>query len=373
MVEEQKRAIEAQRTMKPRKHDEINLLPEQLNIKPEVSKKLQKLPNLKPIILSPHLVQMYREQQKAERNKERILSLIEEHEGSSKDLHHQSSRSALEGQKQLRSIVSSSQVNERSGPKFQMHLNTITDDVIVSRLPQVNSLFSKTTSSQRTYNKSGFATNESFEEEKIDIKLPSRLGFNKDQTGTNTISKRASPTFSASESRMNDDSFGVSVNNPYRKIAKDLTALLKCDSGSSTAKWLALSIRAVTRRPIFTGECDEQLNLVDPGSLSPMGSKKRKQSSKQRNSFRSESEDVAKMSVDANMIASYRQKMKEIKNGEVLEVLFCEKISTGSPPGAREGATMGIAGNQVYVFGGFSQNRFNDLRALDPDSCKCIF
>lgn len=97
-------------------------------------------------------------------------------------------------------------------------------------------------------------TNESFEEEKIDIKLPSRLGFNKE--ATYSASKRASPTFSASESRINDDSFGVSANNPYRKIAKDLTSLLKCDSGSSTAKWLALSIRALTRRPIFTGECD---------------------------------------------------------------------------------------------------------------------
>lgn len=62
--------------------------------------------------------------------------------------------------------------------------------------------------------------------------------------------------------------------------------------------------------------------------------------------------------------------MKEIKNGEVIEVVFCEKISTGSPPGAREGATMCVANHRVYVFGGFSQNRFNDTRALDPDTCK---
>lgn len=54
------------------------------------------------------------------------------------------------------------------------------------------------------------------------------------------------------------------------------------------------------------------------------------------------------------MIASYRQKLKEIKNGEVIEVIFCEKTSTGSPPGAREGATMCVAGHRVYVFGGFS-------------------
>ena len=63
---------------------------------------------------------------------------------------------------------------------------------------------------------------------------------------------------------------------------------------------------------------------------------------------------MSKISVDANMIASYRQKLKEIKNGEVIEVIFCEKTSTGSPPGAREGATMCVAGHRVYVFGGFS-------------------
>ncbi len=73
------------------------------------------------------------------------------------------------------------------------------------------------------------------------------------------------------------DPYGVSMNNPFYKIAKDLHALMNCDqTGGSNMKWLALSIRNLIRRPFFTGECDEALNLVDPGSLLGNGGGKRR-------------------------------------------------------------------------------------------------
>ncbi len=93
-MEERRKAIEAKRTMKP-SLIVGSPLSKPLNVKPDVDKKLQKLPNLKPIILSPHLVKLYKHEQKAQRRKERILDLIEEHEGSTRDLHHQSSRTAF--------------------------------------------------------------------------------------------------------------------------------------------------------------------------------------------------------------------------------------------------------------------------------------
>lgn len=59
-------------------------------------------------------------------------------------------------------------------------------------------------------------------------------------------------------------------------MARDLTALLDCSGvGSHNVKWLVLSLRALLRKPFLTGECDDALNYVDPGSLT---TKKRKQS-----------------------------------------------------------------------------------------------
>jgi N-acetylneuraminic acid mutarotase len=39
--------------------------------------------------------------------------------------------------------------------------------------------------------------------------------------------------------------------------------------------------------------------------------------------------------------------------------------SKGSLPEARKGATMNIINNQLYVFGGFSRDTFNDLKVFD--------
>ena len=43
-----------------------------------------------------------------------------------------------------------------------------------------------------------------------------------------------------------------------------------------------------------------------------------------------------------------------------MEVIFNEKASVGGMPSAREGATLGFARNKAFIFGGFSQDRFND-------------
>ena len=51
-----------------------------------------------------------------------------------------------------------------------------------------------------------------------------------------------------------------------------------------------------------------------------------------------------------------------------MEVIFNEKASMGGVPGAREGASMGFARNKIFIFGGFSQDRFNDTRSVDPEN-----
>ena len=52
-------------------------------------------------------------------------------------------------------------------------------------------------------------------------------------------------------------------------------------------------------------------------------------------------------------------------------MIFNEKASVGGVPSAREGATLGFARNKAFIFGGFSQDRFNDTRAVDPEFGKC--
>ncbi len=54
-----------------------------------------------------------------------------------------------------------------------------------------------------------------------------------------------------------------------------------------------------------------------------------------------------------------------------MEVIFNEKAAIGGMPGAREGATLSFAKNKAYIFGGFSQDRFNDTRAVDPELGRC--
>lgn len=44
--------------------------------------------------------------------------------------------------------------------------------------------------------------------------------------------------------------------------------------------------------------------------------------------------------------------------------------TNGSMPDSREGSTAAMIGNNLYIFGGFSRDIFNDMRILDMNSLK---
>ena len=46
----------------------------------------------------------------------------------------------------------------------------------------------------------------------------------------------------------------------------------------------------------------------------------------------------------------------------------CETNAKGSLPDTREGSTMAMIDNTIYVFGGFSREIYNDTRAFDVDT-----
>jgi N-acetylneuraminic acid mutarotase len=43
---------------------------------------------------------------------------------------------------------------------------------------------------------------------------------------------------------------------------------------------------------------------------------------------------------------------------------------SGSIPNSREGSTMGVIDNNLYIFGGFSSDIFSDLKVLDINHMK---
>ncbi len=67
------------------------------------------------------------------RNKERILDIIKKHEFSTRELHQESSKLALtQNSSVLLQSMASSFVDD-SGPQFKVHMNAITNDVMLSR------------------------------------------------------------------------------------------------------------------------------------------------------------------------------------------------------------------------------------------------
>jgi N-acetylneuraminic acid mutarotase len=60
--------------------------------------------------------------------------------------------------------------------------------------------------------------------------------------------------------------------------------------------------------------------------------------------------------------------MKQKLDKKILFTGIWESIITnGSLPDSREGSTGCIINNNVYIFGGFARNLFNDLRVLDAN------
>ena len=74
----------------------------------------------------------------------------------------------------------------------------------------------------------------------------------------------------------------MAPNNPIRKLARDLTALIDLPIGPGTnAKWVANTIKSLIKMPFFTGECNKDVNSIDPSIAMNFASKKKK-ISKQR-------------------------------------------------------------------------------------------
>ncbi len=42
-------------------------------------------------------------------------------------------------------------------------------------------------------------------------------------------------------------------------------------------KWVAHTLRVLTKKPVFTGECDERINFVDPSWASHYTQKKKRE------------------------------------------------------------------------------------------------
>lgn len=80
-----------------------------------------------------------------------------------------------------------------------------------------------------------------------------------------SANKGTSPTQFSSVVTSNDEAYGVTANNPIRKIARDITALSEqVIMPGVNGKWVAHTLRVLTKRPMFTGECEERINWVDP-------------------------------------------------------------------------------------------------------------
>ena len=61
------------------------------------------------------------------------------------------------------------------------------------------------------------------------------------------------------------------------------------------------------------------------------------------------------------------EEMKKLEAREhYVRAVVSKKKVTGTMPGAREQATIVFADNErIYIFGGLSQDRYNDLRVAD--------
>ena len=69
----------------------------------------------------------------------------------------------------------------------------------------------------------------------------------------------------------------MAPNNPIKKLARDLTALIDLPIGPGTnAKWAANTIKSLIKMPIFTGECNKEVNNIDSNIAMSFAAKKKK-------------------------------------------------------------------------------------------------
>ena len=87
--------------------------------------------------------------------------------------------------------------------------------------------------------------------------------------------------------------------------------------------------------PIFTGECNKEVNNIDPNIAMSFAQKKKKG---KRGSVvgRLSSAGGASsiLSNDDGLIREFQDLMQELRTGGIIEVIWNEKAVIGGPPGA---------------------------------------
>lgn len=107
--------------------------------------------------------------------------------------------------------------------------------------------------------------------------------------------------------------------------------------------------------PIFSGSIDPYINRMDLGKVLR----------KLRNKPRVSKEDL-------NLYSRLVQVHKSLLNKEINIAYWSGYTLSGSIPHSREGHTSCLLGNQLYMFGGFSQDIFGDLRCIDLVNYKSV-
>ena len=135
----------------------------------------------------------------------------------------------------------------------------------------------------------------------------------------------------------------------------EISTLAKMDRASQIVAYKHLSM---AMKPIFSGSVDHRINLLDPRkvqSLIDLGPERRKQL----------------IGKGSDLLEELEHKLDLLKNKRIFHGYWdCINDVKGCLPEARKGASMNIIGSEIFVFGGFSRDTYNDLKVFDVTTCK---
>ena len=148
-----------------------------------------------------------------------------------------------------------------------------------------------------------------------------------------------------------------------QEIAKEVDYFTKMDLITITrldrpTAILAYKVLKLAQKPIFSGSLDHRINMLDYNKVTALldiGFDTVKQ----------------QIGLGSDLVEELKHKMEELGQKKIFHCYWdILNESKGCLPEARKGATMNMINNQLYVFGGFSRDTFNDLKVFDLTVCK---
>ena len=118
---------------------------------------------------------------------------------------------------------------------------------------------------------------------------------------------------------------------------------------------LQLAYRALIQaaKPTFSGSVDHRINLLDPKKCQVL-----------LNLTKEHLQAV--MSKGFELVDEFRLTLTLLRNKRIYHGYWDAVGETiGCIPESRKGASMNLCKNEIYVFGGFSSDTFNDLKVFN--------